>query len=93
MDKRTIITCILTAVALGLTALGWFVLPDECVVQVGVHGQATKVIPKMSVVLLSLVLSGTGVGFAFRDERYKGKGLLLSGMAVFGMIMTFIFNR
>ena len=45
---------------LAVSVAGWFLLPDELVVQIGLDGQPSNVLPKPAGLLIPLGLGGAG---------------------------------
>ncbi len=83
----------LIAVAVVLSVVSWFLLPDTVVVQIGVDGQASNTMPKVFAVIVPLVISVIGSAMNLNDDtrqNYRGYVLSIVGIAV--MVFSLIVN-
>lgn len=70
--KKNLIN-ILLVVAIGLSIISWFILPDVAAVQVGVDGQVTNTMPKVLAVAIPLGVSvvGSAMNLQAKKKRIK----------------------
>lgn len=92
--KKNLINILLVVVAIGLSIISWFVLPDVVAVQVGVDGQVTNTMPKVLAVAIPLGVSvvGSAMNLVGKEEKNK-KGYILSIMGIAIMVLSLLFNR
>lgn len=64
---------------LAVSVAGWFLLPDELVVQIGLDGQPSNVLPKPAGLLIPLGLGALGAFLACSGERRRSSGWILLG--------------
>lgn len=69
---------------------GWFVLPDELVMQIGVDGQPSNIMPKLFVLLIPPAVGLVGAGIASSEGREKHLAGFIS-LAVAAVITGFMF--
>ena len=69
---------------------GWFVLPDELVVQIGVDGLPSKVWPKLLALPLPVAVGVFGAWFASDEAKEKRAGGFIV-LAVAAVITVFNF--
>ena len=83
----------LIAVAVVLSVVSWFLLPDTVVVQIGVDGQASNTMPKVFAVIVPLVISVIGSAMNLNDDtRQNYRGYVLSIVAIAVMVFSLIVN-
>ena len=92
--KKNLINILLVVVAIGLSIISWFILPDVVAVQVGVDGQVTNTMPKVLAVIIPLGVSvvGSAMNLAGKEEKNK-KGYILLIMGIAIMVLSLLFNR
>lgn len=92
--KKNLINILLVVVAIGLSVVSWFILPDVVAVQVGVDGQVTNTMPKVLAVAIPLGVSvvGSAMNPAGKDKKNK-KGYILSVIGIVIMVLSLLFNR
>ena len=71
--NKNLINILLVVVAIGLSVVSWFILPDVVTVQVGVDGHVTNTMPKVLAVAIPLGVSvvGSAINPAGKDEKIK----------------------
>ncbi len=69
---------------------GWFVLPDELVMQIGVDGQPSNIMPKLFGLLIPPAVGLVGAGIASSEGREKHLAGFIS-LAVAAVITGFMF--
>ena len=85
----------LVAVAVGASHAGcvrWFLLPDELVVQIGLDGQPSNVLPKPAGLLIPLGLGALGAFLACSGERRRSSGWILLAAAFGVAVITLLWN-
>ena len=80
------------AVTLALCAAGWFLLPDQVALQIGLDGALGNYVPKPVALLLPLGLGALGTGLSTGESRRR-TGLILAVLAPVLPIVTLILNR
>ena len=86
MDKKRFWPFLLVLPLLTAAVAGWFLLPDQLVMQIGVDGQPGNVMP----LLIPVAVGAVGAGTASSAEREKHlAGFLV--LAVAAIITGFIF--
>ncbi len=78
MDKKQFWPFLLVIPLIIAAAAGWFMLPDELVMQIGVDGQPSRVMAKPFGLLVPVALGVIGAGIACST----GKERKVSGFAV-----------
>jgi hypothetical protein len=63
---------------IAAAAAGWFLLPDELVMQVGLDGQPSRMMPKLAGLLVPVAVGAVGAGIACGREQEKRAGALSS---------------
>ncbi|MDO5294924.1 MAG: DUF1648 domain-containing protein [bacterium] len=83
------VTVIVVTAVLGV--VGWFVLPDQVVTQVGFSGEAATRSPKFFALIIPFLLSvGLSLPYVNTEEENKKIWLALLGPVLY--IITFIVN-
>ena len=90
MDKKRFWPFLLVLPLLTAAVAGWFLLPDQLVMRIGVDGQPGNVMPK----LFGLLIPGAvGAGTASSAEREKHlAGFLVLAVAAIITGFTFFMN-
>ncbi|MGM9942154.1 MAG: DUF1648 domain-containing protein [Bulleidia sp.] len=84
---------ILVIITLILAVISWFLLPDTPAVQIGVDGQITNTMPKLSAIALPVVISFSGTVIHLIGKQSRSKGYALSLIGIVVLIVTLFFNR
>ncbi|MGN1317215.1 MAG: DUF1648 domain-containing protein [Acutalibacteraceae bacterium] len=92
--KKNIISAVLIVIAIGLSVLSWFFLPDVVAVQVGFDGQVTNTMPKIFAVAVPFCISvaGSVMNITGKEEINK-KAYALSAVGLAVMVLSLLFNR
>ena len=77
---------------LAVSVAGWFLLPDELVVQIGLDGQPSNVLPKPAGLLIPLGLGALGALLACSGERRRSSGWILLAAAFGVAVITLLWN-
>lgn len=92
-DKRRFWPFLLVIPLIAAAAAGWFMLPEELVMQIGVDGQPSNFRPKLFGLVLPVALGVIGAGIACcPDKERKVSGFAVFAAAVIVMILTFAWN-
>ncbi len=82
-----VIPLILAAVA------GWFLLPEELIMQIGIDGQPSRVMAKPFGLLVPIALGMIGAGIACNtDKERKVSGFIVLAVAAIVTIFNFAWN-
>lgn len=93
MNKKSYWPFLLLLPLAAAAIAGWFLLPDELVVQIGVDGQPSKVWPKLIGLLAPVALGAVGAGIASGKEKEKRlSGLVVIAVAAIITAITFVWN-
>ena len=93
MDKKRFWPFLLVIPLLTAAVAGWFLLPDQLVMQIGVDGQPGNVMPKLFGLLIPVAVGAVGAGTASSAEREKHlAGFLVLAVAAIITIITFTWN-
>ncbi len=93
MDKKRFWPFLLVIPLLTAAVAGWFLLPDQLVMQIGLDGQPGNVMPKLFGLLVPPVVGLVGAGTASSAEREKHlAGFLVLAVAAIITIITFTWN-
>ncbi|MEA5051717.1 MAG: hypothetical protein VB021_09650 [Oscillospiraceae bacterium] len=89
-NKRLLFALLLAAVACGLAAAGWTLLPDTLVMQITLSGAAGTTLPKLPGLALPALLS---VVFSFLYAKSgSGKHLTVALVGIAALVLTFVMN-
>ena len=92
-DKRRFWPFLLVIPLVIASIVGWLVLPDELVMQIGVDGRPSNIMPKLFGLLIPPAVGLLGAGIASSMEREKKiGGFLVLAVAVIVTIITFMWN-
>ena len=92
-DKRRFWPFLLVIPLIAASVLGWFVLPDELVMQIGVDGQPSSVMPKLFGLLTAPAVGLIGAGAASsvsKEKHLAGFITLAAALVITGF--TFFMN-
>ena len=93
MDKRRYWPFLLVVPLVIAAIIGWFVLPDELVMQIGVDGQPSNVMPKLFGLLTAPAVGLIGAGIASSAAKEKHLAGFLALAAAFVITgFTFFMN-
>lgn len=70
-DKKRFWPFLLVIPLVIASVAGWFVLPDELVMQIGADGRPGNVMPKLFGLIILLALGGIGAGVASSTAKEK----------------------
>lgn len=93
LSKEKKIGMVFIVISIILAVLGYIMLPETVVVQIGLDGKAGNTLPKLAAILLPLgvTLISTGL-YMFSETSNRTKNLVFAGigvlMAVFGIIVN-----
>ena len=92
-DKRRFWPFLLVIPLAVASAVGWFALPDELIVQIGADGQPSNTMPKLLGLLLPVALGAIGAGTASSTAEEKHPaGFITLAAAAFVVGATFFWN-
>ncbi len=92
-DKKRFWPFLLVIPLIAAAAVGWFLLPDELIAQIGVDGQPSKVWPKLLALPLPVAVGVLGAWFASFEEKEKRlSGFLVLAVAAAITIFNFVMN-
>ena len=89
-DKRSFWPFLLAVPLIAAAVAGWFVLPEELVMQIGVDGQPSNIMPKLFGLLIPPAVGLVGAGFAASEEKEKHLAGFI-GLAVAAVVIGFVF--
>ena len=93
MDKKQYWPFLLVIPLIAAAVAGWFMLPEELVVQIGVDGQPSNIMAKPLGLLLPVALGAIGAGIASSTDREKKlSGFIVLAVAAIITAITFIWN-
>ena len=93
LSKEKKIGMVFIVISIILAVLGYIMLPETVVVQIGLDGKAGNTLPKLAAILLPLgvTLISTGL-YMFSETSNQTKNLVFARigilMAVFGIIVN-----
>ena len=93
LSKEKKIGMVFIVISIILSVLGYIMLPETVVVQIGLDGKTGNTLPKLAAILLPLgvTLISTGL-YMFSGTSNRTKNLVFAGigilMAVFGIIVN-----
>ena len=90
MEKKRYWPFLLVLPLLTAAVAGWFLLPDQLVMQIGVDGQPGNVMPKLFGLLIPPAVGLVGAGFAASEEKEKHLAGFIT-LAVAAAIIGFTF--
>ena len=90
MEKKRYWPFLLVIPLAAASIAGWFVLPDELVMQIGVDGQPGTIMPKLFGLLIPPAVGLIGAGFASSQEKEKHPAGFIA-LAVAAAIIGFTF--
>ena len=70
-DKRRFWPFLLAIPLIAAAAVGWFVLPEELVMQIGVDGRPSNIMPKLFGLLIPPAVGLVGAGIASSAAKEK----------------------
>ena len=71
---------------------GWFLLPDMVVVQRGVDGQPSRLMPKLLAVLVPVALAALGSSQVCLTGKRRTTGAVVLVVAVLVTVLLFVWN-
>ena len=92
-DKRSFWPFLLAVPLIAAAVAGWFVLPEELVMQIGVDGRPSNIMPKLFGLLIPPAVGLVGAGIASgadKEKRLAGFITLAVAAAIAGF--TFFMN-
>lgn len=93
MDKKRFWPFLLVIPLAAASAAGWFVLPDELVMQIGVDGQPSNIMPKLFGLIIPVAVGVLGAGAASSTGREKHPaGFITLAVAAVITGFTFVIN-
>ena len=90
MEKKRYWPFLLVIPLAAASIAGWFVLPDELVMQIGVDGQPSNIMPKLFGLLIPPAVGLIGAGSASSQEKEKHPAGFIA-LAVAAAIIGFTF--
>ena len=92
-DKRSFWPFLLAVPLIAAAVAGWFVLPEELVMQIGVDGRPSNIMPKLFGLLIPPAVGLIGAGFASSQEKEKHlAGFITLAVAFLIAGFTFFMN-
>ena len=93
MDKKRFWPFLLMIPLLTAAVAGWFLLPDQLVMQIGVDGQPSNVMPKLFGLLIPVAVGAIGAGIASSTAKEKHLAGFITLAAAFLITgLTFFMN-
>ena len=93
MKKDKVLGIGIIALSLVLTVVGWLILPDTLIIQIGADGRASNTLPKLPALLIPLALSCVCSGLYMGNVTNRRSRDLLLAVAGIGLsIVTIIIN-
>ena len=77
---------------LAAAVAGWFLLPAELVVQVGVDGQPSNTMPRLAGLLVPVALAAFGGSRVCKGAKYRPAGILVLAVAAVVEVLLFAWN-
>lgn len=77
---------------LAASTAGWFLLPDELVVQVGADGQPSNMLPKLVGLLVPVALAAFGGSRVCKGAKHRPAGILVLAVAAVVEVLLFAWN-
>lgn len=92
-DKRSFWPFLLAVPLIAAAVAGWFVLPEELVMQIGVDGRPSNIMPKLFGLLIPVAVGAVGAGIASSEGREKHlAGFIALAVAAVITGLTFFMN-
>ena len=92
-DNKRFWPFLLVSPLIAAAAAGWFLLPDELVVQIGADGQPSNIMAKPFGLMVPIALGIIGAGIAANtDKEKKLSGFVVLAASVIVTIFTFAWN-
>lgn len=93
MEKKRYWPFLLVIPLIAAAAAGWFLLPEELVMQIGVDGQPSNVMPKLFGLLIppAVGLIGAGIASSAAKEKHLA-GFITLAVAAAITGLTFFMN-
>lgn len=92
LSKPTVIGIALTALVLIVAVVGFFLLPDTLIAQIGFGGEAQSYMPKPLLLALPVGISILGVGISLQEGK-RSSGIIMPIIALGVLIFAFVVNR
>ncbi|MCI8761433.1 MAG: DUF1648 domain-containing protein [Oscillospiraceae bacterium] len=89
-DKRSFWPFLLAVPLIAAAVAGWFVLPEELVMQIGVDGRPSNIMPKLFGLLIPPAVGLVGAGIASGTAKEKHPAGFIT-LAVAFLIAGFTF--
>ena len=90
MKKEKALGIGIIALSLVLTLVGWLILPDTLIIQIGANGQASNTLPKLPALLIPLALSCVFSGLYLGNVTGRRSRDLLLAVAGIGLSIVMI---
>ncbi len=93
VEKKRYWPFLLVIPLIAAAAAGWFLLPDELVMQVGLDGQPSRMMPKLAGLLVPVAVGAVGAGIACgRAQEKRAGGLIVLVVAAVITGVVFVMN-
>ena len=93
VEKKRYWPFLLVIPLIAAAAAGWFLLPDELVMQVGLDGQPSRMMPKLAGLLVPVAVGAVGAGIACgREQEKRAGGLIVLVVAAVITGVVFVMN-
>ncbi len=93
VNKEKVIGLVIVAVSVILAVVGFIVLPETLIVQIGLDGQASNTLPKIPALLIPLALSTVFSVLYMKDNaEKKSRNLIVAVIGVVVAIVMFVVN-
>lgn len=92
LSRATVVGIALTALVLAVATVGFFLLPDTLIAQVGFNGQIQSYMPKPLLLALPVGISILGVGISFQEGK-RTSAVLMPIIALGVLVFAFVVNR
>ncbi len=92
-SKEKMIGMIVIAVSIVLTVAGYLMLPDNMIVQIGLDGKASNMLPKIQAILIPFAISTiSSIMYIFGNPQKRTKYILFAVLGLLLSVVSFFIN-